>query len=87
VENIRVAVTRIVAALDRAPVAIASRAGGTGGPVARRAASRVFNLVIRSALGLPFGDTQSGLLLLLLLLLGCGGLTRRPSEAKIIKVT
>jgi dolichyl-phosphate beta-glucosyltransferase len=52
---------RIVAALDRAPVAIGSRAGGTGGPVARRAASRVFNLTIRGALGLPFGDTQSGL--------------------------
>lgn len=52
---------RIVAALDRAPVAIGSRAGGTGGPVARRAASRVFNLAIRGALGLPFGDTQSGL--------------------------
>jgi glycosyltransferase involved in cell wall biosynthesis len=52
---------RIVAALDRAPVAIGSRVGGAGGPVARRAASRVFNLTIRSALGLPFGDTQSGL--------------------------
>ena len=52
---------RIVAALDGAPVAIGSRAGGTGGPVARRAASRVFNLAIRGALGLPFGDTQSGL--------------------------
>ena len=52
---------RIVAALDRAPVAIGSRAGGGGGPVARRAASRVFNMAIRGALGLPFGDTQSGL--------------------------
>ena len=36
-------------------------AGGTSGPVARRTASRVFNLAIRGALGLPFGDTQSGL--------------------------
>jgi dolichyl-phosphate beta-glucosyltransferase len=52
---------RIVAALDQAPVAIGTRAGGTSGPVARRAASRVFNLAIRGALGLPFGDTQSGL--------------------------
>jgi len=52
---------RIVAALDRAPVAIGTRARGTSGPVARRAASRVFNLAIRGALGLPFGDTQSGL--------------------------
>jgi hypothetical protein len=33
----------------------------TSGPVARRAASRVFNLAIRGSLGLPFGDTQSGL--------------------------
>jgi dolichyl-phosphate beta-glucosyltransferase len=55
---------RILAALDQAPVAIASRAaggGGGGGPVARRAASRVFNLAVRGALGLPFADTQSGL--------------------------
>jgi dolichyl-phosphate beta-glucosyltransferase len=52
---------RIVAALDRAPVAIGSRVGEASGPVARRAASRVFNLAIRGALGLPFGDTQSGL--------------------------
>jgi dolichyl-phosphate beta-glucosyltransferase len=52
---------RIVAALARAPVAIGARAGGTSGPVARRAASRVFNLAIRGALGLSFGDTQSGL--------------------------
>jgi conjugative relaxase-like TrwC/TraI family protein len=52
---------RIVAALDRAPVAIGTRAGDASGPVARRAASRVFNLAIRGALGLPFGDTQSGL--------------------------
>jgi len=52
---------RIVAALDQAPVAIGSRAGDASGPVARRAASRVFNLAIRGSLGLPFGDTQSGL--------------------------
>jgi dolichyl-phosphate beta-glucosyltransferase len=52
---------RIVAALDQAPVAIGTRAGGASGPVARRAASRVFNLAIRGVLGLPFGDTQSGL--------------------------
>src|SRR5215216_5689637 len=52
---------RIVAALAQAPVAIGSRAGGASGPVARRAASRAFNLAIRGALGLPFGDTQSGL--------------------------
>jgi dolichyl-phosphate beta-glucosyltransferase len=52
---------RIVVALDQAPVAIGTRAGRASGPVARRAASRVFNLVIRGALGLPFGDTQSGL--------------------------
>jgi glycosyltransferase involved in cell wall biosynthesis len=52
---------RIVAALDQTPVAIGSRAGDASGPVARRVASRVFNLAIRGALGLPFGDTQSGL--------------------------
>ena len=52
---------RIVAALDQAPVAIGSRVGDPSGPVARRVASRVFNLAIRGALGLPFGDTQSGL--------------------------
>jgi dolichyl-phosphate beta-glucosyltransferase len=52
---------RIVAALDQAPVAIGTRAGDASGPVARRAASRVFNLAIRGAVGLPFGDTQSGL--------------------------
>jgi len=54
---------RIVGALGQAPVAIGARGGGGGarGPVARRAASRVFNLAIRGALGLPFGDTQSGL--------------------------
>jgi dolichyl-phosphate beta-glucosyltransferase len=52
---------RIVAALAQAPVAIGTRAGDASWPVARRAASRVFNLAIRGALGLPFGDTQSGL--------------------------
>jgi dolichyl-phosphate beta-glucosyltransferase len=52
---------RIMAALARAPVAIGTRAGSATGPIARRAASRVFNLAIRGALGLPFGDTQSGL--------------------------
>ena len=51
---------RIMAALGEAPVAVGTRAS-TSGPVARRAASRVFNLAIRGALGLPFGDTQSGL--------------------------
>ena len=55
---------RILGALGEAPVAIgsrASRASGASGPVARRAASRVFNLAIRRSLGLRFGDTQSGL--------------------------
>jgi dolichyl-phosphate beta-glucosyltransferase len=52
---------RIVAALDQAPVAIGTRAGSASGPLGRRAASRVFNLAIRGSLGLPFGDTQSGL--------------------------
>jgi dolichyl-phosphate beta-glucosyltransferase len=52
---------RIVTALAQAPVAIGTRAGNASGPVARRAASRVFNLAIRGALGLPFADTQSGL--------------------------
>ena len=52
---------RIVAALGQVPVAIGTRAGDASGPVARRVASRVFNLAIRGALGLPFGDTQSGL--------------------------
>jgi dolichyl-phosphate beta-glucosyltransferase len=42
-------------------VAIGSRAGDPSGPIGRRAASRVFNLAIRGTLGLPFGDTQSGL--------------------------
>ena len=52
---------RVVAALEEAPVAIGARVGGASGPVVRRAASRVFNLAIRGVLGLPFGDTQSGL--------------------------
>jgi dolichyl-phosphate beta-glucosyltransferase len=52
---------RILAALAQAPVAIGTRTGGSSGPVARRAASRVFNLAIRGALGLSFGDTQSGI--------------------------
>lgn len=52
---------RVVGALGVAPVAIGARATGTSGPVARRVASRVFNLAIRVLLGLPFGDTQSGL--------------------------
>jgi dolichyl-phosphate beta-glucosyltransferase len=51
---------QIMAALGQAPVAIGTRAS-TSGPVARRAASRVFNLAIRGSLGLAFGDTQSGL--------------------------
>ena len=51
---------RIMAALGEAPVAVGTRAS-TSGPVARRAASRVFNLAIRGSLGLAFGDTQSGL--------------------------
>jgi dolichyl-phosphate beta-glucosyltransferase len=52
---------RILGALGEAPVAIGTRASGTSGPVARQAASRVFNLAIRGLLGLRFGDTQSGL--------------------------
>jgi dolichyl-phosphate beta-glucosyltransferase len=52
---------RIIGALGVVPVAIGARATGTSGPVARRVASRVFNLAIRGSLGLPFGDTQSGL--------------------------
>ena len=52
---------RVVRALDQAPVAIGTRASGASGPLARRAASRVFNLTIRGTLGLPYGDTQSGL--------------------------
>jgi dolichyl-phosphate beta-glucosyltransferase len=52
---------RIRRALGEAPVAIGTRTSGTSGQVARRTASRVFNLAIRGSLGLPFGDTQSGL--------------------------
>jgi glycosyltransferase involved in cell wall biosynthesis len=52
---------RIVGALGEAPVAIGTRTSGTSGQVARRAASRVFNLAIRGSLGLPYSDTQSGL--------------------------
>ena len=54
---------RVVAALDRAPVAIGARLGsraGAGSPL-RRLASRVFNRVMRLLLGLPFHDTQCGL--------------------------
>jgi dolichyl-phosphate beta-glucosyltransferase len=52
---------RIVRALGEAPVAIGTRTSGTSGQLARRAASRIFNAAIRGSLGLPFGDTQSGL--------------------------
>jgi dolichyl-phosphate beta-glucosyltransferase len=52
---------RILGALGEAPVAIGTRTSGTSGQVGRRTASRVFNLAIRGSLGLPFGDTQSGL--------------------------
>ena len=52
---------RIVRALADAPVAIGTRAEAATGPLTRRAASRVFNLAIRSLLGLPYRDTQSGL--------------------------
>ncbi len=54
---------RVVAALERAPVAIGARLGsqaGAGSPL-RRLASRVFNRVMRLLLGLPFHDTQCGL--------------------------
>jgi dolichyl-phosphate beta-glucosyltransferase len=54
-------VDRIVQALAQAPVAIGTRAIGASGPLARQLASRVFNLVTRGSLGLPFADTQSGL--------------------------
>jgi glycosyltransferase involved in cell wall biosynthesis len=53
-------IDRIVAALDEAPVAIGAR-GSASAPLARRIASRGFNLAIRMLLELPFGDTQSGL--------------------------
>ena len=55
---------RVVAALDRAPVAIGARLGsqaGTGSPLLRRLASPAFNRVMRLLLGLPFHDTQCGL--------------------------
>jgi glycosyltransferase involved in cell wall biosynthesis len=52
---------RLVEALGQAPVAIGARSTGATGPLARRVASRGFNLAIRALLGLPFGDTQSGL--------------------------
>jgi glycosyltransferase involved in cell wall biosynthesis len=55
---------RVVAALDRAPVAIGARLGsqaGTGSPLLRRLASPAFNQVMRLLLGLPFHDTQCGL--------------------------
>jgi dolichyl-phosphate beta-glucosyltransferase len=56
-------VERIVEALGRAPVAIGARLGPTPGTGAtlRRLASRVFNRVMRLALGMPFHDTQCGL--------------------------
>jgi dolichyl-phosphate beta-glucosyltransferase len=54
---------RVMAALERAPVAIGARLGGQAGagPPLRRLASRVFNRVMRLLLGLPFHDTQCGL--------------------------
>lgn len=51
---------RVVRALAKAPVAIGARSRA-GGPLLRRVASRTFNLAVRGLLGLPFGDTQSGL--------------------------
>jgi dolichyl-phosphate beta-glucosyltransferase len=54
---------RVVAALDRAPVAIGARLGARpgAGSLVRRLASPVFNRVMRLLLGLPFSDTQCGL--------------------------
>jgi dolichyl-phosphate beta-glucosyltransferase len=54
---------RVVAALERAPVAIGARFGSQAGagPPLRRLASRVFNRTMRALLGLPFHDTQCGL--------------------------
>jgi glycosyltransferase involved in cell wall biosynthesis len=52
---------RVVRALAEAPVAIGARTEAATGPLIRQAASRGFNLAIRSLLELPFQDTQSGL--------------------------
>jgi dolichyl-phosphate beta-glucosyltransferase len=54
---------RVVAALDRAPVAIGARLGAQPGvgSLLRRLASPIFNRVMRLLLGLPFSDTQCGL--------------------------
>jgi dolichyl-phosphate beta-glucosyltransferase len=52
---------RVVEALAEAPVAIGARTESTTASLVRQAASRGFNLAIRSVLGLPFQDTQSGL--------------------------
>ena len=55
-------VDRVVDALEDAPVAIAvRRAELVAGRLARRMASRGFNLAVRSVLDLPFADTQAGL--------------------------
>jgi dolichyl-phosphate beta-glucosyltransferase len=63
-------VERVVAALDRAPVAIGvrplggsreARDGRRPASAMRRLASRVFNRAMRRILGLPFHDTQCGL--------------------------
>jgi len=53
----------VVAALERAPVAIGARLGSDADPgsAVRRLASRVFNRAMRLLLGLPFSDTQCGL--------------------------
>jgi dolichyl-phosphate beta-glucosyltransferase len=54
---------RVVAALDRAPVAIGARLGSQpgGSSLLRRLASPVFNRAMRLLLGLPYADTQCGL--------------------------
>ena len=54
---------RVVAALERAPVAIGARLDGQAGAGSRlrRLASLVFNRVMRLLLGLPYADTQCGL--------------------------
>ena len=54
---------RVVAALERAPVAIGARSGRQTGAgwLLRRLASPVVNRVMRVLLGLPFSDTQCGL--------------------------